>query len=338
MTESTPRITFACELDSGALQDLFSRKEVISALQKLGAAVSMGILDLTAERARVVQQLNKASIPVIAWQLLPKEQGYWYNLNNAHHALERYRQFCAWAKEHHLQFEAIGVDIEPDINEVARLSKTPLRLLPLILRRLVQGGRVRRAQAAYQALIRRIQADGYQVESYQFPIIYEERQARSTLLQRLAGIVDVHADREVWMLYSSFLRPLGAGVLWSYGAYAHVIGIGSTGGGVDIEGVIDVPPLTWEELRRDLLLAKYWTENIFLFSLEGCVRQGYLEYLLSFDWHAPVPIPHAEVRKVNRLRSLLNGILWLSARPLLALWMAVLALILLRWFHRRAES
>lgn len=44
--------------------------------------------------------------------------------------------------------------------------------------------------------------------NYHFRLIAEERQAGSTLLQRLA-LVNVTTDREVWMLYSSFLRALG---------------------------------------------------------------------------------------------------------------------------------
>lgn len=53
-----------------------------------------------------------------------------------------------------------------------------------------------------------IPADGWPVENYQFPLIADERQARSTLLQRLA-LVDAATGREVWMLYSSFMRTLG---------------------------------------------------------------------------------------------------------------------------------
>jgi hypothetical protein len=51
---------------------------------------------------------------------------------------------------------------------------------------------------------------------YQFPLIADERQAGPALLQRLA-LVDVATDREVWMLYSSFLRALGPRLIWAYG-------------------------------------------------------------------------------------------------------------------------
>ena len=49
------------------------------------------------------------------------------------------------------------------------------------------------------------------------------------MLQRLAGLVEVTTDREIWMLYSSFLRSVGPGMIWSYGPQAGAIAVGSTG-------------------------------------------------------------------------------------------------------------
>ena len=68
------------------------------------------------------------------------------------------------------------------------------------------------------------------MENYQFPLIADERRAGSTVLQRLA-LVDVATDREVWMLYSSFLRALGPGLIWAYSPEATAVAVGTTGGG-----------------------------------------------------------------------------------------------------------
>jgi 2-oxoacid dehydrogenases acyltransferase (catalytic domain) len=81
-----------------------------------------------------------------------------------------------------------------------------------------------------------------------------ERQTGSTLLQRLA-LVDVATDREVWMLYSSFLRALGPGLIWAYGPEAQAIAVGTTGGGPNIPGSPQMPTLNWEQLAGDLRLA-----------------------------------------------------------------------------------
>ena len=112
-------------------------------------------------------------------------------------------------------------------------------------------------------------ADGWRVENYQFPLIADERRAGSALLQRLA-LVDVATDREVWMLYSSFLRALGPGLIWAYGPEAPAIAVGTTGGGRDIPGSPQMPTLSWEELAGDLRLARHFCDQILIHSLEGC--------------------------------------------------------------------
>jgi hypothetical protein len=151
------------------------------------------------------------------------------------------------------------------------------------------------------------------VENYQFPLIADERQARSTLLQRLA-LVDVATDREVWMLYSSFLRAWGPGLIWAYGPQAPAIAVGTTGGGPDIPGSPQMPTLTWEELAGDQRLARHFCDQILIHSLEGCVWQGFLARLRSFEW-ADVQGPPAGARAAAALRTSLRAALWASAHP-----------------------
>jgi hypothetical protein len=330
-----PRLTFFCELEAGALQALFADPSVIDDLVALQASVSLGILDLSPERATVVRRLNEAGIPVIAWQLLPEEQGYWFNLANAPQAAARYADFQAWTAEHDLWWAGVGIDIEPDIREVQQLMADKRRLGSTLLRRAFDNQRLRRAQAAYGALVARMRADGYRVDSYQFPFIVDERRVGASLLRRVAGLVDVPVDREVLMLYTSFLRPRGPGVLWSYAPDAGSIAVGSTGGGVQVGGIGDVPPLDWGEFSRDLRLARCWSDDIHVFSLEGCVRQGFLARLRDFDWHQPVAPPSEAAGQVEMMRRMLRAVLWLSARPLVLL-VGLLAVLWLLSHLRRA--
>ena len=81
----------------------------------------------------------------------------------------------------------------------------PWGLVPMLASRLRDHARVAQARAAYAALVDRIHADGWPVENYQFPFIADEQRTRSTLLQRLMGLVDVDTGREVWMQYTSFV-------------------------------------------------------------------------------------------------------------------------------------
>lgn len=290
---------------------------MIESLGGLRARVGLGIVDLAPDRASVVQTLNEAGIPVVAWLLLPMEQGYWFNVNNALQATARYRDFKVWTEEYSLQWAGIGLDIEPDIREVESFVTDRPRLLLKLLYRSFNNERVRTAQAAYRALVSEMQLDGFQVDSYHIPLMIDERRTGSTLLQRVAGLVDVPSDREVLMPYTSFLGPHGPGILWSYASDAQSIGVGSTGGGVQVAGLGDVPPLRWEELTRDLRLARRWSDDIHIFSLEGCLQQGFLQRLIDFDWDGPVAIPYESARMIDRLRKGLRVILWSSAHPAL---------------------
>lgn len=311
-----PQLTFFCELDSSALTTLFDGGFVIDDLKNLGAALSLGILDFSEERARVVRRLNQAGVPVIAWLLLPEDDGYWFNTANYDQAAARYLAFKVWTREHDLKWAGVGLDIEMDINELKDImeNKTKQGLASTLFKRYLDKDRARRARRAYAELVALIQSDGTPVETYHIPVIIEERQAKSTVLQRTIGLVDLEADRQVLMLYSSFLRPDGDAVLWSYAPQADSVGVGSTGGGVQVEGVIDVPPLTWEEFSRDLRLCVIREKPAHIFSLEGCVQQEFLSKLATFDWDQPVAIPDS-LRKVHAARTGLAAVLWILERP-----------------------
>ena len=310
-----PQLTFFCELDSEQLTALFEQRKVLNHLEDMGAAVSLGILDLSAERAAVVRQLNKAEIPVIAWLLLPIEDGYWFNVNNAPEAIARYAAFKAWSAEHDLVWDGIGLDIEPDRREIEEMFHNQLMIIPKLFQNLFKGERVEQATRVYADLVKTIKADSYRVDSYHIPTIVDERMAESTLLQRLFGLVDVKVDREVLMLYSSFMGKLGTGVLWDYGQEAESIGVGSTGGGVEI-GDLPTKVLSWDALARDLRLAAHLTDDIHIFSLEGCVEQGYLEQLVDFDWDVIVESPTIQATQVSWIRRGIRSVLWTGQNPL----------------------
>ena len=166
-------------------------------------------------------------------------------------------------------------------------------------------------------MVAQIHADGYMVESYHFPLIEDDRDAGSTVVQRAAGLVDVAVDREVLMLYSSFFRPHGHSILWSYAQKAQAIGIGNTGGGIQAGALENGPYLTWDEFATDLRLARRSGKPIYVFSLEGCVQQGFLPRLVTFDWQKEVDLPATAL--VSAGRSSLHGLLWLLERPFVIL-------------------
>ncbi len=337
---AAPHLTFFCELEPGALATLMGRK-LIADLAELNASLSLGILDFSPQRTQVVQRLNQAGIPVVAWLLLPKDQGYWFNLDNVDLAAARFQAFREWTGENQLIWDGVGLDIEPDIRELEELSaRNWPRLAGKVGARVLRGGRLKAARQKYLELVADIRSAGWRVDSYQFPIISDERKSRSTLLQRLAGVVDLPVDREVWMLYSSFLGKNGPGLLTSYGPDAQSIGLGSTGGGVDV-GLGDERRLGWDELSRDLRLAWYWNEDLHIFSLEGCAEQNFLPRLKAFVWDKPILMPDLPTERINAYRGVLQAVLWVSTHvvsiliSLLLVWWAIWRL---RQILRRPDS
>lgn len=330
-----PVLTFFCELETEPLVALFASPDLLTQLKDLGARISLGILDLSSERAAVVQRLNREGIPVHAWLLLPKEQGYWFNLDNITQAYERYEQFKTWSRDNNLRWEAIGLDIEPDIRAIEYLRRSRWQGYWYLARQAFNRERGESGRRAYQFLVNRIRRDGYRVESYQIPLVVDERRAGSSLLQRLLGIVDLEVDREVLMLYSSFVRPVGDGYLWTYAFDAQAIGVGSTGGGVNLEGVANTRPLSWAELQRDLLLAFQHTDFIYIFSLEGCVQQNFLPLIRDLDWQQRPHLPIQTARQIERWRQLARLGLWMFAHP----WVPAIALlVLLRMISRNRRK
>jgi hypothetical protein len=325
-----PSLTFACELDAPRLTELFADASVIDDLQALGARVMIMVSDLSAERARVVRHLNQAGVPLVGIPLFPAEEGYYFTVDNAPRAAQRYQQFKDWTAEHGLVWDWVGLDMEPEARFYQQLMANPWGLVPMLLPRLRDHERVPRARAAYVALVDQIHADGWQVENYQFPLMADERRAGSTLLQRLLGLVDVRTDCEVWMQYNSFLGSLGPGILWSYGPESDAIAVGTTGGGPDVPGHPQFSPLRWEELVRDLRLACRWTDHLYVHSLEGCVWNGYLTRLRSLDW-TPASAPPRMAGLGSLLRAALRGLLRTSIHP----WRAVGVAFAILWLLSR---
>lgn len=310
-----PSLTFFCELTETQLSELFSSNALIQQLRRLDANVSMGIQDFSAERVKFVKKLTRAGIPVTAWLLLPREQGYWTNLDTLPQTYERYYAFRQWSQENELTWSAVGLDIEPSIEYLTRLEKDPMHQIPTLFKRFFSTAVYREFKEDARSLIRQIHSDGYAVEVYQFPFALDERAARSTVLTRLLGTPPLEADREVLMLYSSFFNGYSDAVLWSYAQQASSVGVGSTGGGVEIEGVPPLKTMRWIDLKHDLLLARQSTNKIYIFSLEGCVENNYLDRLEALDWSTPVPIPTAKSRHITFYRKVLQAMLWIFSHP-----------------------
>lgn len=317
--ETIPSLTFFCELPSDKLKKYLNDPKTIRQLQQLHANISMGLLDFSSERAAIVKQLTKAGIPVTAWLLLPKNEGYWTSLDSVPATIRVYGEFKDWTRKNKLQWAAIGLDIEPRIDRMQSFGKSWYRSLPNIFSRLISDRKYSALENDLRALINIIRMDGFAIETYNFPFVVDERAADSRILAKALGTPPLNADREVLMLYSSFFNKFGDAILYSYASQAEGIGLGSTGGGVELENGEPLKSMQWEDLRRDLLISKNFTQHIYIFSLEGCVENNYLEKLITFNWVGKVHLPIQTGQSISILRKTIQGILWMFSHPLVIL-------------------
>ncbi len=343
-----PDIILFCELGPMALAELFSHSEVLDELQAGNYGVSLAILDFSPQRAAAVRLLNQRGIQVIAWLLLPPEEGYWFNLRNYPQAVARYDAFRHWVEQEQLQFTAIGMDIEPLITDrYAVQSGNTLHMFSMAAQA-QRNALYPAASAAYLELAAIIRHDGYEVHTYQYPVIVDDRRAGTTLSQRTLDIVDIPADHEVLLLYSSHIKlllgsDLDGAFVRSYAQHADGIAIGSTGGGVldPIKGT-PAPHIDLAALKRDLIIAAQYTDTVHVFSLEGCVDRGWLSDLRAIDWDQPLHIPRHRLVQMGSLRALIGFVLWTSRYGWATIgwlgWAAAAALLLQRRVRRWRRS
>lgn len=284
-------LTYFVELREERLCELFERPGLVDCLaERPSTAIAMAILDLSPGRAKTIRALGARAIPVTAWLVLDEAEGYWLTADNADRARQRYHEVRRWAERERLRFDAVGLDIESPHEDSLALVRHGRQAFARLLRRRRSRAALDEAARQYARLIDEVRGDGLRVESYQFPLVLDERRARSTFLQRILGFVDVAPDLEVLMLYRSLLPgPLGDALVDTYGPDARAIGVGITGGGVDfILDAVGLRTLDLERLLTDLRRARRYTDRLYVFSLEGCVEEGYLEALSRADLERPV--------------------------------------------------
>ncbi len=309
-----PRLSFFCELRGKEFSELFADTALIQQLVDMNISLRVGLLDFNDERTVTIKKLNEAGIPMVAWLLLPEDEGYWFNMHNGDKAHNRYDDFRKWTTENNLKWEGIGIDLELDMND-ARLAVTnPWKLAWIIYKRLYDNKSLENGKEIYQKLVTRMEADGYSVESYLIPMIYNEREKGTTSFQKLFGLVDIKTGREIPMLYTSAMG--NPGIIPFYCTDRKPVGLGSTGGGVNIEG-IELQALTWINLERDLLIASKLTDEIHIFCLEASVQKGFLDHIESLDFTRDAPVITVEIEKQRKMNRSINFFLTVLNHPLL---------------------
>ncbi len=320
---SRPRLSFFCELQGKEFNELFADTALIRELVDMKVAIRIGLHDFSPERTQTIQKLNKAGIPLVAWLLLPEKDGYWFNMHNGEKAEARYDNFIKWTSDNNLIWAGIGLDLEPDMNDEKLALSHPWILAWKVYKRLYDNKSVRDGKQLYHSLIAKMKADGYSVESYIIPFVYEERARKTSSVQKLLGIVDIETDKEIPMLYTSAMG--NPGIIPLYHRDNMPIALGSTGGGVKIQG-IELAALSWDELERDLLIASKLTDEIHIFCLETSVQKGFLNKIKNLDFDKRSPDISVETEKQNKIDGTIRFIIAILNHPF---WLTVVVLAIL---------
>ena len=323
-----PIISFFNEMNSRDLVNMFDDTTIIASLKKMNAEIRMGMVDLSFDRVEVVKKLNQAGIPVVAWILLPENEGYWFNSSNGLQALKRYRDLQQWAAFNDLEFKAIGIDLELDINDAKLVRDNPLNLFWMIPPRLYSKAEYEKGQREYAQLIETMQQDGYMVESYYAPFIKDETAKGNTAIQQATKFLDIKTNKEIPMLYSSFLgNPDGYYKIYGSDIGLKAVGVGSTGGGVDTT----LPTLGYEQLVHDISVASMFADEVHVFSLEGCVQKGFLTRLSEQQFDSKIELDQVQIQSVQQIQKFVKFVSTILSYPTLLILSIILIITGIVW-------
>ena len=321
-----PRLSFFNEQEGPDLQDLFADSTLIADLVDLKAEIRMGMLDLSDERVSVIRKLNASQIPVVAWLLLPKEKGYWFHSGNVEEAFERYYEVKQWAVKNNLTFSGIGIDLELDMNDIELFENNKFGLFRKVIGRLYSDRKFEESKERYNELIQTIRNDGFSIESYYVPMIRYETERGRTGLQQATGFMDLETDKDIPMLYTSFIgNAYGTLKVLAIDEGLKYVAIGSTGGGFDPT----LPSMTWEDLAYDLRLASRVADEIHIFCLEASVEKGFIKRLKEFDFSVDIEEYPEQEKAVHSLVTNVMIISALLSNPTLLFIGVITVLVLL---------
>jgi len=154
----------------------------------------------------------------------------------------------------------------------------------------------------------------------------------STLLERLFGIVDVRGNEEVLMAYSSFNHAAGGGIPLIYGPQTETLAVGTT---LD-DKAAGLAALSWEEFSRDLIVAAHFSHVVGVYSLEGCIRHGFLPRMIALDWGQTVTISAEQIAAAQKFDRNLRHAIWIFSRlPYVVAVLLVVVVVLVWWRVRR---
>jgi len=321
------QLTYMCDMPAAELADFFD-EALIAHLGVHRVRLCLTMRDFSPLRAELVRRLNRARIAVVAWIVRDEhDSARDYRMHDAVLVGERYREFFQWSTQHGLGWDAIGIDVEPDIRDAVRFGDQPTVDVNTLVRRIADRWHIDAATADYATVVTQMRADGFAVESYEIPFVRDDRVSGSTIARRLLGLPDLAADRTVIQLYSSNVRPYGPGLIATYAPEASSVLIGS----IAADG--HNRPLSENELLRDLgHVAACGVTHIYIADMQAVYAvPGLADLIVAQAWRTQTLPPTDEIHhQVSRMRAGVRALLWAGARPAVLLPLLIPVLLLIR--------
>ena len=283
---SRPLLSFFSELEAEELHILISRPGVKETLVNMQAELRIGISDFTEVHAQNIRQLNDAGIPVYAWLKANDTQGHTFRVDNASSLLKRYRNFKEWTDSYNLRWQAVGIDLRPNPDDMQSWVNQPLLSAWNSYVNLFSQEEIELAANHFQEFLKEAHKDGYRIESYVLPFAMDEVSQETKGLQYMSRILNVETDKIIPLCYTSFPYISPASIL-DYGGRAQSVAIGSTNNSI-LGEKLSTEALDWEMLSRDLRLAHDVCKEIHISNLESVIANGWLEAIMEFDFSVPV--------------------------------------------------
>jgi hypothetical protein len=288
----------------------------------------LALRDYSVERAELVRRLNRARIPVVAWLVHPEHD---FRLHDAEAVQTRFDAFQQWSTQHGLSWDAVAIDIEPDMRDTVRFGDEPTVDLAALIRRVGDRWHIEAATTAYTHVVAHMRAAGFVVELFEIPFVRDDRVSGTTIARRLLGLPDVVADRTVMQLQSSYVRPYGPGLIAAYAPEASSVMLGS------LRADTHNRALSEDELLRDLAhVTACGITHIYIADMQVVRMSAAIADKL---WVSKVlPAPDEYYQQVARMRAGVRALLWAGARPAVLLPLLIPVLLLVRRMLRTQQS
>ncbi|MEM6800965.1 MAG: hypothetical protein AAF696_06145 [Bacteroidota bacterium] len=333
---SRPLLSFFSHSNSEEFQQLISRPGVLQSLQNMGAEIRIGIVEMNEARAKSIQTLNEAGIPVFAWIKALEVQGSTFRVDNASSLLKRYQSFKSWSDQYGLIWQGVGIDLRPKAEVMSSWVEEPVLSAWNSYLNLFNQKESELAKPLFQEFQEAVHQDGYVLETYVLPFAMDEDPEEASGLQYLTRILNVNSDRVIPLCYTSYPFISAASIL-DYGSRAQRVGLGSTSMPISPQKT-SLQALDWEMLSRDLRLAHDVCKEIHLDNLEGIVANGWLEAIELFDFSESVFLYSTEIEDQQTQSYISNKAFQALSYPLLSsillLFFSILIIVLTIIFLR----